>query len=120
MSRRVLLVEDCLESRETMQMLLTIWGYKVDVAQDGREGVRLALAGRPDVAVVDLGLPLLDGYQVARQVRNALGDEVYLIALSGYSQAQDRERALEAGFNAHLSKPADLEELSRLLTCCPE
>jgi CheY-like chemotaxis protein len=119
-SRRVLLVEDCAESRETMEMLLTIWGHQVETASDGGEGVQKALAGWPDVAVVDLGLPVLDGYQVARQLRAALGEAIYLIALSGYAQAKDRERALEAGFNAHLCKPAELDELSRLLTSCPD
>lgn len=120
LSRRILLVEDCPESRESMQMLLTIWGHQVDVAGDGHEGVEKALASRPEVAVVDLGLPALDGYQVARRIRDALRDSVYLIALSGYAQAQDRQRALEAGFNAHLCKPADLEELSRLLASFSE
>src|SRR5262249_26347248 len=70
---------------------------------------------QPEVAVVDIGLPVLDGYQVARQVRAALQDRIVLIALTAFSQAEDRRRAHEAGFDVHLSKPADLAGLARSL-----
>jgi len=113
-SRRVLVVEDNPDSRETLRTLLELWGHHVEVAGDGRQGVEKALDWRPEVAVVDIGLPLLDGYEVARRVKAAL-DGVRLIALTAYGQPQDRRRAFEAGFDIHLTKPADPDELRRLL-----
>jgi CheY-like chemotaxis protein len=115
LSRRVLVIEDHGDSRRSLQMLFGLWGHQVEVAEDGVSGVRKALDWQPEVAVVDIGLPLLDGYQVARRVRAALRDKVFLIALTGYSKPEDRRRALDAGFDVHLKKPADLDELSRLL-----
>jgi PAS domain S-box-containing protein len=117
-SRHVLIVEDNPDGRETLQTLLKLLNHRVDVAEDGREGVAKALALRPQVALIDIGLPTLDGYQVARQVRAALGNSVFLIALTGYGQAEDRRRTAEAGFDAHLVKPVDTEQLSQLLTTC--
>jgi CheY-like chemotaxis protein len=111
----VLIIEDSPDSREALRILLSLWGHEVRVAPDGLQGVQQAVAWRPDVAVVDIGLPLLDGYQVARQVRATLGDGIRLIALTAYSQPEDRRQAFEAGFDFHLGKPADLEELSGLL-----
>jgi two-component system, sensor histidine kinase len=110
--RRVLVVEDDADSRDTLGLLLRLWGHEVEVAADGREGLERALAWRPDVAVVDIGLPLLDGYEVAKRVRAALGPAVRLIALTAYD---DRRRALDAGFDHHLRKPADANELARRL-----
>jgi CheY-like chemotaxis protein len=115
-SRRILLVEDNAEGREILRVLLEIWGHDVVVAEDGQQGVEKGLAFRPEIAVIDIGLPRLDGYQVARQLRAAFQDRIRLIALTGYCQPDDRRRACEAGFDVHLSKPADLDELSRLLT----
>ena len=114
-SRRVLIVEDSPDNRATLQLLLQSWGHEVEAAGDGLRGVQRALAWRPEVAVVDIGLPLLDGYQVARQIRAALRDDVFLIALTGYGQPENRRRAFEVGFDIHMTKPADLDELSRLL-----
>jgi signal transduction histidine kinase len=115
-SRQILVVEDQDDSRETLKTLLTLWGHQVEVAENGRRGVEKALATQPEVALVDIGLPELDGYQVAEQVRAApSGNRIYLIALTGYGQPQDRKRALQAGFNAHLVKPVDPRELERLL-----
>jgi signal transduction histidine kinase/CheY-like chemotaxis protein len=112
---RLLVVEDNPDGRETLRTMLEMWGHRVEVAADGKQGVEVALALRPEVALVDIGLPLLDGYEVARRVRAALGREVYLIALTGYGQPHDHRRAFEAGFDAHLVKPADPEELRQLL-----
>jgi CheY-like chemotaxis protein len=109
LARRVLIVEDNPETRESMRLLLRWWGHQVDVAEDGLGGIRQALRWRPDVAIVDIGLPLLDGCQVARQVRAALQDRVCLIALTGYGSPEDRARAFEAGFDHHMVKPADPE-----------
>ncbi len=113
--RRVLVIEDHPDGREMMRMMLELWGCQVEVAEDGLRGVERALAWRPEAAVVDIGLPQLDGYQVAGRLRAAFGDAILLIAVTGYCQEHDRRQALEAGFDCHLSKPADLGELSRLL-----
>jgi two-component system, sensor histidine kinase len=115
LSLRVLVVEDNPDTRESLRLLLRCWGHQVEVAEDGLGGVRQALRFRPDVAIVDIGLPLLDGYQVARQVRAALQDGVCLVALTGYGSPEDRALAFEAGFDHHLVKPADPEELQRVL-----
>jgi len=114
--RHVLIVEDNADSRETLRTLLSLWGHQVDVAETGPRGVEKALATPPEVALVDIGLPDLDGYQVAEQVRARGGDNIFLIALTGYGQQEDRRRALRAGFNAHLVKPVDPKELARLLS----
>jgi len=112
---RVLLVEDNPDGRDTLRLLLQMYGYEVEVAEDGGAGVDKALGWRPDAAVVDIGLPVLNGYEVAERVRASLGRSVYLIALTGYAQFADRQRAYQAGFDVHLTKPADPDELYRLL-----
>src|SRR5262249_1060334 len=115
-ARHVVLVEDYADARDALRMVLALEGHRVETAADGRDGLALILQVRPDVALVDIGLPGLDGYQVARQVRAAPGGErIYLVALTGYGQAYDRRRALEAGFDRHLVKPVDVEELGRVL-----
>ncbi len=114
-SRRVLIVEDNADGRESLCLLLELYGHEVAVAADGLEGVRRALEFRPEVALVDLGLPLLNGFEVARRVRAALGGAVYLVALSAYDDADVLRRAAEVGFNLHLTKPADPGRLERLL-----
>jgi signal transduction histidine kinase len=108
----VLLIEDNEDSRQTLSAVLALCGHQVHEAGDGTEGVRIALAEKPDVAVVDIGLPGVDGYEVARRLRAAAGDHrIGLIALTGYGQAEDRERALSAGFDMHLSKPVQPQHL---------
>jgi signal transduction histidine kinase/CheY-like chemotaxis protein len=115
-SRHILIVEDNEDGRESLATLLRLLGHRVDTAADGALGVAAALEGRPEVALVDIGLPVLDGYEVARQVRAGLGAGVYLVALTGYGRPDDQARAAEAGFNAHLLKPVDPEMLQRMLT----
>jgi CheY-like chemotaxis protein len=114
-SRRVLLVEDNPDGRETLHLLLEAYGYDVVTAADGGQGVRQGLAHRPDVAIVDIGLPVLDGYAVARSLRAALGGKLFLIALTAYTRPEDRRQSREAGFDVHLGKPADFQDLLRLL-----
>ncbi|HVU51221.1 MAG TPA: hybrid sensor histidine kinase/response regulator [Polyangia bacterium] len=113
--RRIVIVEDSAENRETLQDLLEDLGHEVHVAVDGIEGVERTLALRPEVALVDIGLPLIDGFEVARRVRAAIGSETFLLALTGYGQPEDRARAAAAGFDAHLTKPVDLGALERML-----
>ena len=113
---RVLVVEDHDDARESLRLLLTAEGHAVTGAQDGPEGLEVLRSWRPDVALVDVGLPGLDGYAVARAVA-ADPDvrEIPLVALTGYGQPEDRRRAIAAGFRAHLVKPVFREALIRTL-----
>ncbi|HTU22516.1 MAG TPA: response regulator [Gemmataceae bacterium] len=110
--RHVLLIEDNADGRESLRLLLSFLGHQVDVAADGVEGVRKALEGHPDVVLVDIGLPRLDGYQVARQIRAALGEKVVLVAYTAYDDPDTQQRVADAGFDAHLVKPIELRELA--------
>ena len=113
--RRVLIVEDNDDAREMLKALLEQEGHEVYAAADGTEGVRAASRLRPDLALVDLGLPILDGFEVARFIRRQDHQPQRLVALTGYGQAEDRERALRAGFDDHLVKPVDPDRLAELL-----
>ncbi|MCK6529942.1 ATP-binding protein [Myxococcota bacterium] len=113
---RVLLVEDQPDAREALRDLLQIQGYDVEVAADGEEAVERAAVRRSDVALVDIGLPGVDGYEVARRLRGMHREApITLVALSGFGGGDVRRRAREAGFDAHLVKPVDPGELDRLL-----
>ena len=113
--RRVLVVEDNRDSRESLQLLLQLWGCDVEAAGDGNEAVARAAVRRPEVALIDIGLPGLDGYEVARRLRGELGRDVLLVAVTGYGGPQDRRLSAEAGFDLHLVKPLDPESLRDLL-----
>jgi signal transduction histidine kinase/ActR/RegA family two-component response regulator len=118
--RHIVLIEDSPDNRETLQTLLELEGHRVEVAADGPRGLAAVLASQPEVALVDIGLPGLNGYEVARRIRSAPGgDRILLIALTGYGLPEDRRRALAAGFDTHLVKPVDLKELARLLAQLP-
>jgi signal transduction histidine kinase/ActR/RegA family two-component response regulator len=113
---RVLVIEDNADMRDSMRDLLHLWGHVSEGAADGLEGLARVLLFKPDVALVDLGLPRMDGYEVARQIRGQEGGrDVLLIALSGYGQPADREAAEAAGFDRHFVKPPDLVQLENLL-----
>ncbi len=116
-SRLVVLVDDNQDVREMTRRLLELWGHRVETAHDGPGGVELILKLEPQVALVDIGLPGMDGYLVARQVRAAApgGRRPRLIAMTGYGREQDRQRALASGFDYHLVKPANPDELQRLV-----
>jgi PAS domain S-box-containing protein len=115
-ARRVLVVEDNDDAREMLCQLLRLLGHEAHAARDGVAGVAAALALKPDVAFVDLGLPGLDGYEVARRIRaDAAGGGLRLIALTGYGRPEDRERARAAGYDAHVVKPLDPDRLAALL-----
>jgi signal transduction histidine kinase len=113
---RVLIVEDNDDSRVTLQRILQADGHLVSAARDARAGLEAAAAGSPNIAVVDIGLPGMDGYQFARAMRERLGGGVRLIALTGYGSEADRQRSAEAGFDAHLTKPVDIDRLLTLIT----
>jgi CheY-like chemotaxis protein len=114
-SRKVLIIEDNDDSRELLASMLQRRGYKVSSAADGPTGVELARRSRPSAILVDIGLPGLDGYAVARELRPRLGRDVLMIAVTGYGQPEDKRRALEAGFDAHVTKPVELHRLELLL-----
>jgi CheY-like chemotaxis protein len=114
--RFVLVVEDNADGRESLRDLLEIWGHRVVLAQDGNDGYSKALSAKPDVALIDIGLPGIDGYEVARQIRAKLNNRSRRIALSGYGQEKDRQRAFQAGFDDHLLKPVDPTRLLAVLT----
>jgi signal transduction histidine kinase/ActR/RegA family two-component response regulator len=110
--RVVLVIEDNADGAQTLADVLELHGHEVRVARDGRSGIEAARELRPDVVLCDLGLPDVDGYDVARTLRReAALDRTRLVALSGYAQPEDRERAHAAGFDVHLAKPPDLEQL---------
>jgi signal transduction histidine kinase/ActR/RegA family two-component response regulator len=111
----VVVIEDNVEVREMLAELLAMDGYVVEQAADGPEGLTRILSSHPDVALVDIGLPGLDGYEVARRARDALGDSLLLVAMTGYGQAEDRDRASAAGFDTHLTKPVSVEEIEAVL-----
>jgi two-component system, sensor histidine kinase len=111
-TRRILLIEDDDSTRLALRLLLEGRGHTVEEADDGLDGVRKALTSKPEVILLDLEMPVQDGYGVARRVRQALGGGVRLIALTGHDQP---ERALAAGFDAHLLKPADPERVCSLV-----
>jgi signal transduction histidine kinase/ActR/RegA family two-component response regulator len=117
--RRIVIVEDNDDVRELLRLKLRRLGHAVDAVADGPEGVRAIVHIKPDLALVDIGLPGLDGYGVATQVRQTLGDGVVLVAVSGFGQPEDKRKALDAGFNEHITKPADVSDIENLLARFP-
>jgi len=114
---RVLVVDDNVDSAQSMSLLLGLEGYQVECAYDGEQALVGADRFRPEVVLLDLGLPRFSGYEVARRLRaEPTGDDVLLVAVSGYGRERDRQAAREAGFDLHLTKPADPDEVLRVLS----
>jgi CheY-like chemotaxis protein len=113
--RSILIVEDNADARDALRVLLELEGHTVEAAGEGHQAIEIARAKDPDVALVDIGLPGIDGYEVARRVRGQGGRRPVLIALTGYGQPEDRRRATEAGFDQMLVKPVDPVALAELL-----
>jgi PAS domain S-box-containing protein len=114
-SQHILVIEDNSDGREALATLLRLWGHEVLEAATGAEGIETAVTHSPSVVLLDIGLPDLNGYEVARQLRQKLGGSLRLVALSGYGQEQDRAQSSEAGFDVHLVKPVDPPALAKLL-----
>ncbi len=115
-TRRIVLVEDSDDLRGLLRELMAFCGHEVRVASSAREGIELIESCRPDVALVDIGLPDMDGYAVARRLRSGpLAQSVHLVAVTGRSDVQDRVDAFAAGFDEHLVKPVNLAMLFGLL-----
>jgi CheY-like chemotaxis protein len=113
---RILVVEDSRDAADSLRLLLESLGHEVQVVYSGPEGVKAAKRWLPGVVLCDIGLPGLDGYGVAREIRlNPTTARVRLLALSGYGAEEDRQRSNEAGFDAHVVKPADPNQLAKLL-----
>jgi CheY-like chemotaxis protein len=112
--RSILIVEDNADARDALRVLLELEGYVVEAVEEGHQAIDVARTKDPDIALVDIGLPGIDGHEVARQVR-AHGRRPILIALTGYSQPEDRRRAIEAGFDDVLVKPVDPTALTAML-----
>jgi PAS domain S-box-containing protein len=113
---RIVAADDCRDAADSLAMLLRLMGNEVRTAGDGQEAVEVAEAFRPDVALLDIGMPRLNGYEVARRIREQpWGKDVFLVALTGWGQEEDRRRSQEAGFNSHLVKPVDPAALEQLL-----
>jgi len=113
---RVLVVDDNRDAVESMALLLGLWGHEVTTASEGKAALQAALSQRPDVVLLDIGLPGIDGYEVARRIRaNPETSKTILVAMTGYGQAEDRQRAREAGFTLHLVKPVEPDGLQRAL-----
>jgi two-component system CheB/CheR fusion protein len=115
--RKVVVVDDKKDARESLAMLLKAMGHEVHLGDDGRQALAMIRELKPDLALIDIGLPGLNGYEVARKVREQSElDHVLLVAYSGYGQDGDRARAREAGFDQHLVKPADMASLQALMS----
>ena len=115
-ARHILVIEDNTDFREGIRLLLESWGHRVEEASNGAQGLDTVRRERPEIVLIDLGLPGVDGYAVARALRSAPGGEaLLLVAVTGYGRASDRRRAQEAGFDAHLTKPVSPPELAAIL-----
>ncbi|MEN6624915.1 MAG: response regulator [Candidatus Sumerlaeia bacterium] len=115
--RRILVVDDVADSAESLADLLILWGHDIQTAHDGPTAIKVAHAFQPEVVLLDIAMPGMDGYEVARKLREMEEcADALLVAMTGYGQEEDRNRALDAGFDRHLTKPVDLEELQKLLT----
>ena len=115
-SRRILVVDDNEDSAESLTILLSLAGHKTHTAYDGLEALEAAETFRPDMILLDIGLPKLNGFEVARKIREQpWGQAMVLVALTGWGQEEDRRRSRDAGFNHHLTKPVDPLALTNLL-----
>ena len=119
-AQRILIVEDNQDSAMSLKLLLEALGHAVAVVHDGEGAVDAAAAQRPDVILMDIGLPGISGYDAARRIRNDCKDSrLLIIALTGWGQEQDRRRSVDAGIDHHLVKPLDLAKLRQILASAP-
>jgi CheY-like chemotaxis protein/anti-sigma regulatory factor (Ser/Thr protein kinase) len=112
---RVLVAEDIPDAAEMMRLMIEYMGHHVRVAADGVQAVEIAKEFDPQIALLDIGMPRMDGYEAARQIRAALGSRVVLVALTGWGQEEDQRRAYAAGFDRHVTKPAEPDVLESLI-----
>jgi CheY-like chemotaxis protein len=118
--RRILVVDDNPDIADSLAMLLRLEGNEVEIAYSARGTFEAVQRMKPEAVFLDIGLPQMDGYEIARRLRaDPAAKRLHLIALTGYGQERDRERAREAGFDTHLVKPADIEAVNQILTFMP-
>jgi signal transduction histidine kinase len=118
--RRIFIVEDNSDAQQSLGDLCEMWGHEVMAAGDGHTGLSRVLESQPDIALIDIGLPGIDGFEVVRRLRaDARGRALWLVALTGYGSPEQRASALAAGFDAHLVKPVEVDKLQRLLDAGP-
>jgi CheY-like chemotaxis protein len=118
--RRILVVDDNTDVTETMTMLLETVGHHTAFAHDGAQALAAAETYRPQVVILDIGLPDMNGYEVARQLRaRSGGSALFLIAATGWGQDADRARARDAGFDLHMTKPIDFSKLQEVIATLP-
>ena len=113
LSQHVLIIDDSPDLVESLRCLLEYYGCRVEVAHDGREGLRKAVERQPDVILIDIAMPGMTGYEVARAIRSTLSYKVVLIAQTAYGTNDDRAKAIASGFDEHLIKPAEPDRLIR-------
>ena len=114
--RRILVADDNIDAGETLAMLLRLDGHEVQVATDGPEALAMFASVQPDVVILDIGMPGLSGYEVARRIRGLSTERpVTLIAITGWGQKADKDRAAASGFDHHFTKPVEPDVLSELL-----
>lgn len=113
---RILVVDDNVDSAISMAMLLRMSGNETRIAHDGEAALQMADSFKPDLVLLDIGLPKLDGYEVARRIRSQpWGVAMQLVAVTGWGQEEDRRNTAQAGFDQHMVKPVDLESLDKLM-----
>jgi len=117
---RVLVADDIPDAAEMMRMMIECMGHDVRVAVDGVQAVEIAEQFEPQIALLDIGMPRMDGYEAARHIRAALGDRVFLVAVTGWGQEEDQRRAYAAGFDRHVTKPAEPAVLESLIASVAE
>jgi CheY-like chemotaxis protein len=116
MRRRVLVVDDNRDTAEALAELLRDFGHDVATAHDGESAIESARTQRPELVLLDIGLPEIDGFEVARRLRSEIGlHDAILVALTGYGEDRHRQLAREAGFDHHVTKPVDVSKLEELL-----
>lgn len=118
-AHRVLVVDDNTDAADSLAMLLEAIGNDVRVAYDGEEAVDKALEFSPEVVLLDIGLPKMHGYDVAKRIRAEQGADVLLVAVTGWGNEEDRQRSRDAGFDYHFTKPVDPEDLVRVVGTAP-
>jgi CheY-like chemotaxis protein len=116
--RRILVVDNYEDTVESLALLLEPLGYEVQTAPGGHEAITAALARRPDVVLLDIGLPRMDGWKVARRLRRQVAGPLVIIAVTGFGRPEDSQRSHDAGIDDHLVKPVDLDALLALLARC--
>jgi CheY-like chemotaxis protein len=114
--KRVLIIEDNADARQSLAQYLRLFNHEVFEAEDGISGLEKLLSIRPDVALIDVGLPRLSGYELVSEAKQTLDSQTLMVAVTGYGQSDDRQRALTAGFDEHLVKPLDLKRVIEVLS----